>query len=657
MNKAATFTAITNGLRFLAEQQLANGGYLSDSLPSNHKKIAGYRYQTVFMPAVMLTCLSGVKSPVSQQICSNLAQFLLHQRGPDWSFNYWVKGTPQRKSFPYPNDLDDTFCALLGLHSYDPKLISSRTLAQVVKLLVACENQVGGPYHSWIVSNQSNTTWRDVDLAVNSNIASFLHRLNITLPRLEALFEQRIASRNFSSSYYPNDFPSLYYLARAYRGNRSPMLRQIIEQSWYESKQTPLQTSLCLSALCRLGSNQHLLETMASHIISSQTAKGSWPKDAFCLDPSRDSQKFYGGAAALTTAFALEALQSLPKQPPQLGVRRPKIVRDNDRLFSQVELSTKQELTQYGTHVEQAALATMKRLLSSDVGHEITLLPHKFAQSWQAVSHSCPPNTFIELGMANLLGWMAYTAYDNLMDGEDKPTLLPMANVCLRGSLSHFNKSFGQDQALRAYIEQVFDQIDEANAWELANCRFPVNSRTIWLGKLPHYDDRMVLANRSLGHVLGPIGAVTLMGQPLASPALQAVELGFRHYLIARQLQDDLHDWQNDVKRGQISYVVAEILREVGASGQQTIAQLLPSMQRQFWHHSLSNLCDVVDYHTRQSHSLLERSHCLAPVNVMTGLLDKLQQTTIKSRRSQAEARGFIDGYSYSTAPRILTLP
>lgn len=652
--------AIAKGLSYLEDQQLSNGGFVSTSFSNPSNKLPEYSYQTVFVPSIILGCLSGLANLTSQQISARLAHFLLRQRGPDWSFNYWVKGTTERKTFPYPNDLDDSFCALAGLQSFNSRLLSSRSLAQVVRLLVACENQIGGPYHSWVVSNQSQPVWRDVDLAVNSNIAYFLKLIGIKLPRLQAYLEQRIASRSFSSAYYPSDFPSLYFLARAYEGPYAARLTRVIKERWQQKKLTPLQTALCITALSKLDAEQQLTHAMAKRLLASQQADGSWKREAFCLDPSRDGKKYSNGSAALTTAFAIEALNCTSKNCLVLRQTcrpKPLSTTSDDQLFEEVKLAVRQELAQHGRAVKQPGLRLMNRLLSSSVGREIALLPHQFARSWQATSCSYPANTFIELGMANLLGWMAYTAYDDIVDEGKNLNLLPVANLCLRTSSARFKSNFSQDIAFKTYTNQVFDQIDEANAWELANCRFPAGPKTIWLGELPHFDERMVLAQRSLGHILGPIGAAVIMGMPLATPALQEIEQGLRHYLIARQLQDDLHDWQEDLQAGRISYVVAEILRELGVSGHQQLKDLLPAMQRQFWHHSLSNICDVVSYHLRQSRSLLVRSHCLGANSEIFGLITKLEQVTAKDRTNQAEARGFLDGYNIAVTPRILTLP
>jgi len=77
------------------------------------------------------------------------------------------------KSKPYPDDLDDTFCALNALYLFDRKLISGSAYAYIIQLLTKVEKNEGGPYKTWLVSKKTSG-WDDVDIVVNSNIAYFL---------------------------------------------------------------------------------------------------------------------------------------------------------------------------------------------------------------------------------------------------------------------------------------------------------------------------------------------------------------------------------------------------------------------------------------------------------------------------------------------------
>src|SRR4030095_7089120 len=102
---------------------------------------------------------------------NKIAKFLLLHKSEFWSWNYWQRNSHEAKELPYPDDLDVTFCALAALSHYDKKLISGDVFAYIVQLLTATEKKEGGPYRTWLVAKNAPAVWRDVDLAVNSNIA------------------------------------------------------------------------------------------------------------------------------------------------------------------------------------------------------------------------------------------------------------------------------------------------------------------------------------------------------------------------------------------------------------------------------------------------------------------------------------------------------
>ena len=121
--------ATGRALRYLASQQLPSGGFASYSSPALVPFVKKQTYNTVFTPAVMLGALAGLDEAAAVKIRGRLAAWLLEQKGPDWSFNYWAMDAPERATLPYPDDLDDTFCAAIGLHLHDESLLGGGALA------------------------------------------------------------------------------------------------------------------------------------------------------------------------------------------------------------------------------------------------------------------------------------------------------------------------------------------------------------------------------------------------------------------------------------------------------------------------------------------------------------------------------------------------
>jgi hypothetical protein len=638
---------IDRAISYLQTTQQADGSYESYSSPSQVPFVPQITYRTTFTPALVLTALSGLQSSEALSIRTRLADWLLTQKSPIWSFNYWATTAPQRTTLPYPDDLDDTFCALIGLHAHDASLISHECLGVMVKLLIATEAHIGGPYRTWLTSGAHPDAWHDVDLAVNSNIAYFLRRVAEPLPNLTKYMDQAIISGELSSPYYPSIYPILYYIARAYPGQHSQLLADYLltrqRDGWWD---TPLQTALAISALLHLGEHAACKEAIA-RLIETQCEDGSWIAEAFCLDPTIASQSYYSGSSTLTTALVVEALAAYSK-PSKRSRKRSTNKRTSraETLHGRIMATATAELQQLEPNLQRESLAAIDRVQQTDTRREIALLPHFFADSLKK-SLSRPLGDYaLHLGLANLYGWTAYTIFDDFLDDEGQAPQLPVASTMLRYSLKHFQASAPDIDSYQQLIDRTFDTIDNANSWEVSECRFVVQDGSISIGTLPQYDDGLQLANRSLGHTLTPMGVLALAGVKPTDPRARAVRRALMHYIVARQLNDDLHDWEQDLAKGHISYVVATLLRELSLPpGPYKLTSLVPALQHQFWHTTLRSVCDTMSKHTRLARAAATASTVLSSDHIIAKLVDVIDSSTTFTLNEQQKAEQFLKAY------------
>jgi hypothetical protein len=631
-----------SGLSYLRSVQEPDGGFKSFSSQSKHFK-QQYTYQTTFVPALILNTLSGIEEKGVVTIRKKLADHLLKQRSPHWSFNYWTRESEEQQTLPYPDDLDDTFCALVGLYRHDPSLIDAAALAEIVKLLIATETSPGGPYRTWLVPATSPKAWLDVDLAVNAVVAYFLSLIGSPLPNLQEFMDSAIKKSGYSSPYYPSMYPIIYYLARAYDGPEKPRLAEALlqQQNAQGHWDTPLQTSLAISSLRHLGINTDLSKAR-KFLLDAQAPNGAWPAEAFCIDPQREGKTHYHGAAALTTALAIESLYTPePKKQPLKSTQSED--KQADEIYQAVVEQARAYFGRLDTDLRREALGFLERLLAGDKKREIVLLPYFFLSSFKQAS-ALSKKSLASLGSANLYGWIAYTIYDDFLDDEGDPKLLSVANVCLRASLTSFQEALPGHTDFQEKVLQTFDKIDAANTWEVTHCRFASNSRSITIGRMPAYGRLSRLAERSLGHTLPPIAVLAASGKEVFDPAVQAVESSLKHYIIARQLSDDLHDWEDDLRAGHITFVVRAILQDLSIKpGQQKLEPLIIRMQKQFWNHTLNSLCDQVLRHLKAAKRAQEPY--LKPENIITKLLDGIEASVDETLKQQSEAKQFIKSY------------
>ncbi|HEY5806200.1 MAG TPA: prenyltransferase/squalene oxidase repeat-containing protein [Candidatus Saccharimonadales bacterium] len=653
MTPLRTVGALRRGSAFLASIQQADGGFNSFSSPSQAPFKPQITYKTTFTPALILAALSAIDNPLANSMRKKLAAWLLLQKSPAWSFNYWATSAPQCTAMPYPDDLDDTFCALTALYLHDPSIIDEACLGKVVKLLIATEEQVGGPYRTWLVkNNEVPQIWQDVDLAVNSNIAFFINMVAEPLPNLNNLMESAIAAQKFYSPYYPSAYPILYYLARSYRGSQANELARYIlkcqRRGWWG---TPLQTALAVSALARLGYINRC-GAAVSHLLEYQRKDGSWRAESFCLDPAIKNQKYFNGSDALTTAFALEAI-GLYSRRRKVVPTPPCLLSDpvGNRLQSQLYNTAKKAMNGLGADLKRQYRPIIEQTIRRDDRREITLLPYFFNNSLITPVSLERTELFIHLGLANLYGWTAYTIYDDFLDGEGEPKLLPAANTALRCSLKEFRRALPANELFQNLVEQTFGIIDSANAWELAHCRAKTTSSSIIISHLPKYGNTLNLANRSLGHTLTPLGVLAEAGVQPDNPRAILVWRALRHYIAARQLNDDLHDWEEDLRAGIITYVVAAILAQMSVPpGEYAFASLIPDMQRQFWHSTLNSVCAAATSHTNSARRDVRASGLLLEENIINRLVGRLDESVKSSLHEQGKAKQFLAAYTESAS-------
>ena len=274
-SQATLDTALRRGVAYVARVQRADGGFDSFSSPSVVDFAGAARVMnTTFVPALVLGALAEVDTAGARRACQRTADFVLRQQSPQWSFNYWAKGSPQRQKQPYPDDLDDTFCALAGLARYQPELVTAEMLAAVVKLLLSAETAVGGPYRTWLVAPDSPAVWRDTDVAVNANVAYFLSLIGTPVPQLTAYLERAISVGRLRSPYYPSSYPIAYYLARGYQGQQAEQLIHSLGKQPAKAA-NPLHDALLLSTLLRLG--KPAPAAVAKRLLAAQGSDGSWP--------------------------------------------------------------------------------------------------------------------------------------------------------------------------------------------------------------------------------------------------------------------------------------------------------------------------------------------------------------------------------------------
>lgn len=638
--------AITNGINFLARGQEKDGSFFC--LVST--KLDDYKNANV-APAIVptnivLSSLSHIENSKAENIKQKAAKFLLGEKGEYWSFNYWFRKSDWYKKEPYPDDTDDTFCALAALYEYNPKLFDGEVMARITTMLTSCEEKEGGPYDMWLVPPKARKKWRDIDLVCNSNIAYFLSLQDISIPNLEAFIDKSIDEKDYEFP-YNKIYPGIYFISRFYREKKKQqMINLLLKNQESDGKwENPLRTALAISSLINFEGFKHKrqIEKGVDYLIKTQWPNGSWEPYSFYFQMRTKKKTLYAGSPFITTALCLEAIHKF--SPAKISERKlsgqanSKSKKESE-IYNNVIENYQQRFSGFSKDFQEKAIASADKILKKN--KDIILLPFYFKSALGANGRKTSDDLIVKLGVANLFGWIAYTIYDDFLDEEGDPKKLSVANVCLRESAELFG-SVAPKTGFPAFSKNIFDIIDGANMWEVSNCRDAP--------AIPNYGDYSQLANKSLGHALGPIAILLALGYKENSAEVRNTMRFFRNYIIARQLNDDAHDWEDDLKRGQVNAVGARLLSTIGGSavgGKDTRGKTsgIEKLREVFWRKTILGACEDILRHTELAKKDLKKLSIIQEPQVFLEMLAAIERSADKALKEREETMKFLKTYS-----------
>lgn len=566
---------------------------------------------------------------VSEQVTKDTVTFLLRHRSQSWTWNYWQRSVLISSTTPYPDDLDDTANALIAVQLYSPKLVSGAALGHIAHSLVTAEQQRGGPYRTWLVP-AGTKNWDDVDVAVNANIGMLLAMQNVRLPKLNRYIAQQIRARKLNSPYYVGEIPVIYFLSEWYKGAGTAYLKKIVLQEISNPKKhNALTLSLLITAAANLGVSNKALKSAVAQLVSLHEVD-HWPAEALYLDPAVQGKPQYAGSAALTTAFALQALQKTERHrkavyqtvknvPPNTTLHQAKVFSEN--LPSGLQ------------HVYQQYLMVIE---AADAGNQITAMANLCATAYNV---TLPAIIKTHLNLASLNGWMAYTIYDDFLDDEGKPQELGAANVALRQTLYHFEQALPNQPSFSQLVSHTLILVDEANTWEVTHARAKLSDGLHHV-TLPNFEAYAQLAHKSYGHMLVACAVAIYAGHTVHSTAMEHLQKFFHHFLIAKQLNDDAHDWREDLEHGHLSAVVTMLLAHESSPYKLDTTQLASD----FWQHTISQVSALILEHTAEARRHLSHAGASHP-RAFEVLLLPLERAAKQAIKQRNEASDFINAF------------
>ena len=301
-------------------------------------------------------------------------------------------------------------------------------------------------------------------------------------------------------------------------------------------------------------------------------------------------------------------------------------------------------------HLQQPLQAKTRmmvdQVIRSDTDHEISKLAWYYGSGLTQPPRAIDKKLCLQLGTANLYAWAAYSIYDDFLDDEGQPDMLGTANFSFRSMLGLYRQILPDVPGFQEFVESSLTAVDQANALEVSDFRFSSSGGVLRVGVMPDFGGCEMLADRALFHILGPMAVLAGSGINVGDPQWNSTLNGFRHYLIARQLNDDIHDWQKDLAAGQTTYVVVELLRHMGIQpGVYVLNQLMPHARQQFWQYVLPGICDAASEHLTAARHDLRNGLALAPDSHIPRLLTSIQLSMQAAKVQRSDARALIRSF------------
>jgi hypothetical protein len=227
-------------------------------------------------------------------------------------------------------------------------------------------------------------------------------------------------------------------------------------------------------------------------------------------------------------------------------------------------------------------------------------MPFYFYQSLKLAPNKEKEALITKFGLINAYFWTAFIIYDDFWDEDEKakPILLPLANLMSRELVNFYFSFFRDYQGYSKYITKLLNRADNANYFETKNCRFinPLKTKDDKLNlkkiKLINYGDYEIKFLPAATHLLGPLAIIASLGFKISDSEIKSLENFFRHYLIARQLNDDLHDFEEDLKRGHLSPAVNETFKEAKKQKLSLVSEA--ELKKIFWLKTLKTLSQEI---------------------------------------------------------------
>lgn len=334
--------------------------------------------------------------------------------------------------------------------------------------------------------------------------------------------------------------------------------------------------------------------------------------------------------------FNLEEGEKSKKDPDLMIIR--KLIFLANKKFNKLEPAFK-----------KIALAQIKLTIKKNKDRQMSLMAYYFKLALGEKGKIINDQELLNICLANIFYWTAFIIYDDFWDEDEKayPQILPAANLYARNYIDFYANFLIDKPEFRDFFHNLMDKLDAANTWEILHCRAKIeDSCFIIPTALPDYKDYEVKFYPAAGQILGPIAILVKLGFNLASSEINNLTQYFKNYLIAMQLNDDAHDWQEDLRRGHISTVTLELIKDWQeqhpGSKKINLKNDISELQEIFWFKTIKRISQLALEFSNKSESHLKQLDFLENKEFLFKFIKISRQVALAALEEQQKSCDFL---------------
>jgi hypothetical protein len=295
----------------------------------------------------------------------------------------------------------------------------------------------------------------------------------------------------------------------------------------------------------------------------------------------------------------------------------------------------------------------IKKTIEGNSDRQMSLMAYYTKQALGKKAAAISDEAVAEMGLANIFFWTAFIIYDDFWDEDEAadPRILPAANLYARHYVDFFSALFPAITGFREFFHKLMDNLDGANTWETIYCRAEISgSKLIIPNRFPDYGDYEFKFRPASGHILGSVAIMVQAGYGLESPEVKNFIAYFRHYLIAMQINDDSHDWEEDLRRGHISTVVAELLKDYQEKypdkKEIDLQDDLLELKKIFWFKTIVKMARLTVGHTEESRRMLQTVAAFENIAPLERFINITESVAKLALDEQKKSLDFLNMYN-----------